>query len=159
GVLSAESPGHGSIGSDAISGGLVGVAVGSTHDGWGGGAVTEHRAFWGVIGRWDGSAWAAGPAPDPGPGPADLSGVDAVSATDVWAVGQYLANKDRALIEHWDGTEWSQIPSPVLRPPSGLSAVSAVSTGDIWAVGSTYLRNFDTSHALALHWDGSAWSR
>jgi hypothetical protein len=39
-----------------------------------------------------------------------LSAVDATSATNAWAVGTYGTFK--TLILHWDGTAWTQVPSP-----------------------------------------------
>src|SRR5438105_3935499 len=42
-----------------------------------------------------------------------LHGVAAVSANDVWAVGEYNPGPgSRTLTLHWDGTSWSVIPSP-----------------------------------------------
>jgi hypothetical protein len=40
---------------------------------------------------WDGRQWSRLPAPSPGVLGNSLRGVTAVSATDVWAVGWYLA--------------------------------------------------------------------
>jgi hypothetical protein len=42
-----------------------------------------------------------------------LSAVDATSATDAWAVGGYSSGSaSGTLILHWDGTAWTQVPSP-----------------------------------------------
>ena len=90
-----------------------------------------------------------------------LNGVAAVAADDIWAVGSYdraRYTQDtvlRTLIQHWDGTNWSTIPSP--NPPyeSALRSVFALSSNDVWAVGyATDTR----SHDLAEHWDGTQWS-
>jgi hypothetical protein len=57
------------------------------------------------------------------------------------------------LIEHWNGTQWSIVPSPnVGTDVAYLFKVSAVSASDIWAIGT---RN---NRTLALHWDGTQWS-
>jgi hypothetical protein len=44
-----------------------------------------------------------------------LKGETAMSTSDVWAVGDYYCSNgypSRTLIEHWDGTQWSVVPSP-----------------------------------------------
>lgn len=43
----------------------------------------------------------------------ELDGVMCVSASDCWAVGDYYtpANAYQTLIEHWDGTSWTIVPS------------------------------------------------
>ena len=65
----------------------------------------------------------------------------------------------RTLIEHWDGTAWSVVPSPNKGPfPNALSDVDAVAPDDIWAVGTWFTKAFD-DRTLTLHWDGTAWSR
>src|SRR5947207_12733994 len=85
------------------------------------------------------------------PGPATaLYGIEVVSANDIWAVGiDYTTSTARMLIEHWDGTRWTIVPSPnVGTDVAYLFKVSAVSANDIWAIGT---RNART---LAIHWDG-----
>lgn len=90
-----------------------------------------------------------------------LYGVEVVAPNDVWAVG--AANEGdasgnyRTLIQHWDGTAWTIVPSP--NSPGGgrhyLRSVSAVSADDIWAVG--YIEA-GSNKPLALHYNGQAWS-
>src|SRR5436309_3023426 len=45
-----------------------------------------------------------------------LTGVAAVAPNDIWAVGYSslspYGGTERTLIEHWDGTSWSIVPSP-----------------------------------------------
>jgi hypothetical protein len=112
--------------------------------------------------RWDGSTWSPVDIPAP-PGPASMSlrGVDAVSATDVWAVGysyRYGETVSHTLIEHWDGQKWTLVPSPDVLPDNGLYDVSALSATDVWAVGDTSDGETDTQQPLILHWDGTSWS-
>ncbi len=89
----------------------------------------------------------------------ELHGVSVVSETDVWAVGVSY-NTERSLsttlIEHWNGVQWSVVPSP--NPSSTLnilSAVAAVSTNDVWAVG--FAPTSSTS-VVIMHWNGTTWS-
>jgi hypothetical protein len=88
-----------------------------------------------------------------------LRGVDAVSASDVWAVGfsyRYEETVSHTLIEHWDGQEWTLVPSPDVLRDNGLYDVSALSATDVWAVGDT--SQDETQEPLILHWDGTSWS-
>ncbi len=109
---------------------------------------------------------------DPNPGVRNyLYGVKALSPTDVWAVGYYCAancagnsQTDQTLIEHWNGTAWTQVASP---DPSGrldrLFAVTATSATDAWAVGyycaSNCLSANEVERTLVLHWNGTSWSQ
>jgi hypothetical protein len=83
-----------------------------------------------------------------------LYGIEVVSADDIWAVGiNYTSNPARMLIEHWDGAQWSIVPTPdVGADVAYLFNASAVSANDIWATG---VRN---NRTLILHWNGVVWS-
>jgi hypothetical protein len=113
-----------------------------------------------------------------------LLSVDALSTNNVWAVGTYLiegtsrhkstpkklpgAPPDkqnpeqysyiaRTLIEHWDGTAWSIVPSPNEGDDHNeIVRVSAISPTDVWAVG-YYVSVIGVAQTLTEHWDGSAW--
>jgi hypothetical protein len=108
------------------------------------------------------------PSPSPGQDRNELTGVTALSPTDVWAVG-YSADPSQSsdrpwrystLIEHWDGTSWTVIPSP--DPYSGagnfLNDVVAISPDDAWAVGGTGDIFPNRGDAFILHWDGHRWT-
>jgi hypothetical protein len=106
-------------------------------------------------------AWTAMRTPDLGTRGNYLNDVDIVSPGDAWAVGNYFdttRQAERTLIQHFDGTGWSIVPSPSRGPGDNLLfGVDALAPGDVWAVGAwtapgNYLKT------LALHWDGHAWS-
>ena len=87
-----------------------------------------------------------------------LLGVDALSANDVWAVGQSGNGPGEVpLALHWDGTAWTQrtVPSPPDGTHQVFSAVSGASGSDVWALGSTF---GGSSVPVLYHWDGSAWA-
>jgi hypothetical protein len=99
----------------------------------------------------------------------ELKGVAAVSATDIWAVGEWNPTSDpastlrRTLIEHWNGTSWQLVTSPN-ESFSGvdlttLEAVATVSNTFAWAVG--HGDDFSTlkSTTFILRWNGTQWSR
>jgi hypothetical protein len=94
-----------------------------------------------VTDHWDGRRWTRVPSPSPGPRPknVDLAGVTATSARNAWAVGSWNDNTTpKTLIEHWNGTTWTQVPS---RNPGGQHDTFLTSAGgrtrrDLVAVGS-----------------------
>ncbi len=113
--------------------------------------------------HWDGSSWSvvSSPNPDPGTGtPVDtLYSISVNSASDIWAAGDSTSSSittDQTLVEHWNGTAWSAVPSPnVSGTNSGLFAVTALGANDAWAVGYSGANFFST---LTEHWNGSSWS-
>jgi hypothetical protein len=89
----------------------------------------------------------------------ELHSVSALAENDVWAVGVSY-NTERTLgstlIEHWNGSRWSVVPSP--NPSSTLNvlnAVAAVSANDVWAVG---IAPTGSDPILIVHWNGNVWS-
>lgn len=142
---------------------LFGVAADSATDAW---AVGNYRAADGhlrtLIEAWNGTAWRQVASPNPGgTGHNDrLTSVTSSSARDAWAVGYYrdATSGGRALVLHWDGNSWRQVPIPALAQPGGalLFGVTAISPSNVWAVG--YLVKPGPS-TLVLHWDGQTWTR
>jgi hypothetical protein len=119
--------------------------------------------------HFDGSTWTAAKTPSVGNGANQLNGVLALAPNDVWAVGfsTPVAPPSQAatltLIEHFDGTSWSVVPSPNMGPNSiyqsnRLFGLTANSPTDIWAFGS-YFASSGSGHqmTLLLHWDGASW--
>lgn len=113
-----------------------------------------------LIERWDGSAWTVVPSPNTGSDSNDLVMVDAVAANDVWAVGSYIDGfgLSQTLTEHWDGTQWSVIPSANAGPlfDNQLNSVEAISSSDVWAAG-YYYNEQGVEQTLTIHWNGSRW--
>ena len=84
--------------------------------------------------------------------------MDALSASDVWAVGQSGNGPGEVpLALHFDGTRWIQrtVPPPSDGTHQVFSAVSGASGSDVWALGSTF---GGPAHPVLYHWDGSAWA-
>jgi hypothetical protein len=141
------------------------VAAVSSNDVWAiGGAVSS------IILRWDGVQWTQVPRPPVVFQPPfnnvahALDDIAAVASNDIWAVG-WLDSQNGGSITltmHWDGAQWTQIPSPNALTPSGstysqrLEAVAAIASNDVWAVG--FYRVGNLEHPLTMHWDGSKWS-
>ncbi len=104
--------------------------------------------------RWDGTTLRLVKLPS-GARNAALFDVTALSATDIWAVGQSHDFPERVRILHYNGSAWKVIPgvSPG-RQQNVLVAVSAASPTDVWAVGI-----FGQDKTLVEHWDGHTWRR
>jgi hypothetical protein len=88
-----------------------------------------------------------------------LSGVSAIDGNDVWAVGYNLlypaGTGFQTLTEHWDGTQWTIIPSPN-NGSSQLYGVASAGKNDVWAVGGSAPGS--VAYPLVQHWDGTAWT-
>jgi hypothetical protein len=83
-----------------------------------------------------------------------LFGVAATSARHAWSVGQSLSGK--SIILRWNGSAWSQVPSPTPRGGGAYYAVAATSASNAWAVGGNDSKPFKT---LIAHWDGTSWKQ
>jgi len=110
-----------------------------------------------IVEHWDGTAWSVVDAPSPSSFESGLTGVAAIAADDVWAVGfEVEGTIAKPLAEHWDGRRWSIAETPEVTRGDGngavLEAVTALAADDAWAVGST------AANPLIEHWDGSSWS-
>jgi hypothetical protein len=99
-------------------------------------AVDGEGGAWAVGGntllRWDGTAWTK---LDPGTGVTPLSGVDAASSRDAWAVGEAAGDAGwRSSIRRWNGTAWRHVRAG----PDDTVLMGVVAFGDDgWAVGGT----------------------
>jgi hypothetical protein len=141
--------------------GISGLSAMASDDVWAVGLTQDDLHTLPVIEHYDGSSWSALGSPFI-PGITSLSDVSALAADDVWAVGYSVdldTGRSSILAEHWNGVEWSVVPTPA---PHGttwfLQSVSAIATDDVWAVGFTRGRN-GLGHTLTVHWDGTRWKR
>jgi hypothetical protein len=112
--------------------------------------------------HWDGSNWSRVPSPNPFKGEHFLYGAAAISSDDVWAVGFSIpsgSETGQTTTMHWDGSQWSVVPSPHLGNEDVLFGVSALSSNDVWAAGEYFtFTGGQGQHTLTMHWDGSQWS-
>lgn len=93
---------------------------------------------------------------------AELTGLDAVSPTDVWAVGHIYPNRGETvsgLVYHWDGNEWVSMDVPNPGKRSWLRGISAVAPDDVWAVGNFERKDRYAFDSLVLHYDGVEWKK
>jgi hypothetical protein len=134
---------------------LQAVAGFGVNDVWAVG-FTNGTSYQTLVEHWDGLSWSIVPSPNQGV-VSQLLGVGGIASDDLWAVGLFIEepgfHPTRTLTEHWDGVQWTVVPSPNLEGFDELNAVAAVAADDVWAVGQFSLRD-----ALILHWDGEAWT-
>jgi hypothetical protein len=142
---------------------LFGAAALSKKDVWvvgdkeGGNGVFETLAE-----HWNGHGWSVVSTPNPGSSGNHLYAVHAVSADDVWAVGQQLggAAPDQGLVEHWNGHRWSVMPLPASVSSNVLlDGVTVGALGhEAWVVGEAD-SPAGGGKPLVEHWvQGSGWS-
>jgi hypothetical protein len=93
-----------------------------------------------------------------------LNSMDAISPTNVWAVGgsgdnasPYGGTPSNTLIEHWDGTAWSVVPSPSTGTDN-LTGVTESATNNLWAVGYDTPSGATQPQTLTLNYNGTAWT-
>ncbi|HEX3471738.1 MAG TPA: hypothetical protein VHT28_11190 [Silvibacterium sp.] len=110
--------------------------------------------------HFDGTRWTA--IPMALPNLADMRGVSALSATDVWAVGSEFDSNTQhntSVIQHFDGKRWNLVTSPQFPTGSQLFAVKALAVNDVFAVGETDSDSFPQApEPLIEHFDGIKWS-
>ncbi len=126
--------------------------------------VSGGQAF---VEHWNGDDWSVVPAATaPAPEGTYLSSVTCTSASNCWAVGSVMGadgNPASTLVDRWDGSRWSTVPSA---DPSAagqeLTDVTCLGAADCWATGaasesSGNLLNSGTSPLIEA-WNGSGWS-
>ncbi|HXJ67007.1 MAG TPA: hypothetical protein VNN79_24900 [Actinomycetota bacterium] len=106
-------------------------------------------------------AWTGGAQPsNPGIVSNNFTATAVLSPCYAWAVGTWRNNaaEHQTLIEHFNGSVWTFVPSPTIGTEHDdlLNGVAVTSKSNAWAVG-----NFDNGSALqtlVLHWNGSSWA-
>jgi hypothetical protein len=147
------SPSPGKYGSS-----LVAVTALTPSDIWAVGqySMTEF-GYQSLIEHWNGTQWSVVKSPNLGSYPYELRGVSAVAADDIWAVGDYTTapgDISLTLAEHWNGKQWSVVPTPSPTGDDVLLGVAAISTANVWAVGDYSPQGQD----LIEQWNGASWN-
>ncbi len=116
-----------------------------------------------LIEHWNGKSWMVAASPNHrGALVSTLLGVSCAGRTSCFAVGNYRSTPRSpalTLIEHWNGTRWSIVPSPNVRSATGnyLTAVSCTSAVNCIAVGYA-VTPYSSSSTFVERWSGSRWS-
>lgn len=129
----------------------VAFAVGGSGD------PVEPRATLAII--WNGAEWELVASPNAGSATNRLDAVDALSPDAAWAVGRaWSGAADVPIALQWDGGSWALLPSPSDVPEGAFLGVEAITTDEVWAVGYTGDPELGTERALAVRWNGFAWT-
>jgi hypothetical protein len=120
--------------------------------------------------RWHDRRWTAVPlavSPQPLTEGLAVGGLASQSARSAWAAGYFYkaavgvpagTAPTGALIEHWDGSQWSIVSNPAAsRQGTSLHSLTVVSPTDIWAAGG---QSDGRGSAIPFfeHWNGTTWS-
>jgi hypothetical protein len=118
---------------------LEDVSAAAPNDVWAVGARTVESlngVEWETFAEhWNGSAWTPFYFVPVGQ---IFLGVDAVAANDVWAVG---TDDYGAMIAHYDGSEWTHVPTPASGQGGDLGGIDSAAPDDLWAAGFTFNGN------------------
>ena len=117
-----------------------------------------------VYAHWNGSGWTLSkPIGEPEGADINIRAMAAISASNVWAVGTAFYPGDHwdTLIEHWNGTRWSVIPTPQPSVFNELTSIDVVTATNIFVAGNSEDNSPgpDPNEATSLHWNGSSWSQ
>jgi hypothetical protein len=143
---------------------INGLAAIASDDVWSVGYAStdvSNRPYRPLVMHWDGSAWTVQPylAP-PGADSSALVSATGDGAGGLLAVGYAVfAGQKRTLVEHFDGTAWSVLPSP--SPGTEASALLDVvmdSSAPATATAVGYRSDGYGYDTLVERWDGTAWT-
>src|SRR5258708_693663 len=102
--------------------------------------------------------WNVIPSPN-GPSGSDLNAVAVISPNDVWAVGYNPPGGSfTTLIAHWDGTQWSVVPSPSPGAKYNTLYGAAAVSPNIGGAGGYFCSGGNHRQTLIAHWYGYSWS-
>jgi hypothetical protein len=144
------------------------AAIPGTNQVWAVGTqITKAHGNQTLIERWNGQVWQIVPSPlnQNDVNSNILYSVVATSKNDAWATGVYKKNTSQpydwaALIEHWNGKQWSIVPGALIHNApfgSSLQSITALSTNNVWATG-TFIGPTGYK-ALVEHWNGHTWQQ
>jgi hypothetical protein len=142
---------------------LTAVSAASATDAWAVGAYyapSNTNILVSMAEHFDGKTWTEFPLSNVGPNQNTLVAVSELPSGHAWAAGFYINAEyaQQTLIQHYDGKSWSIIPSPSPGARQNiLYGIAAVADNDVWAVGG-YQDASSIWHALAEHYNGTAWS-
>jgi hypothetical protein len=127
----------------------------------GGGPVTTTCVTWSELPT----------TPPPGTSYSLLRGIAAFAPGDVWAAGAKIVGpigqtEQHTFVTRWDGSAWTEVPSPNPAPAPGMAnltlwAIDGTSSSDVWAAGSFARQiagGWVGQQVFAMHWDGTTWS-
>jgi hypothetical protein len=120
--------------------------------------------YYELILHWNGMAWSLEPSPiSATTAETSLSGIQCFSSGYCFAVGKSVSKIGysdlQTLVEEWNGSTWSVIPSPNVSGTltNGLVALSCTGQASCVAVGEAFLLN-NIGLTAAERWNGVSWT-
>jgi hypothetical protein len=115
------------------------------------GADSNSTSNFAVVTHWDGTAWTQTATPFGFTLGLTMNAISATSPGDVWIGGieqssGYHNRVVHSVLEHFDGSAWSDITLP---DDSGVLDVAAASPAAVWVL---------TADGSVLKWNGTSWS-
>jgi hypothetical protein len=137
---------------------LTGLTVLSPTDAWASGSegnVNDQNFHIPYVLHWNGTTWSLTKTPNRGGEGSLLNAISAVSASDIWAVGQtqQLNGAIQTLTEQFNGTAWAVVasPDPGRNPADDpLDAVASAGSGQVFAAGARTVTGECCLRTLAL---------
>jgi hypothetical protein len=134
---------------------LAAVDATGVADAWAVGSATtdiQSAPLAPLVLRWNGTRWASMSLP--APARTGLTGVDARTPGDVWAVGSARGSDGtQPYVARFDGASWRRVATPTIAGGGELTDVVALSPSSVVAVGRS------NGAPLVLRWNGTSWTR
>lgn len=149
----------------AISGQLHGVSAVGPNDVWAVGSYNLPNLTSTLIEHWNGTRWSIVSSPNPINPINILNSVVTISQNNVWATGDDTNSPAPSaeytpLVEHWNGTAWSVVNSPIQGTSDFVNGMAAITLNNITFVGD-YRSSLDSQgpySTLVEHWNGRHWN-
>lgn len=149
----------------AIAGQLRSVSAVGPNDVWAVGSNGVPNFTGSLIEHWNGTRWSIVSSPNPINLTNILTSVVTISQNNIWAAGDYTNSPAPSaeytpLLEHWNGTSWSIVNSPVQGTSDFVNGIAAITLNNITVVGD-YRSSLDPQgpySTLVERWNGMQWS-
>ncbi len=119
--------------------------------------------------HWNGSTWTVVPMPlvtgSDNLFTYQVQSMDVISSTNIWMVGgsgdnasPYGGTPSNTLVEHYNGSAWSVVPSPDTGTDDNLTGVTETSPTNLTAVGYDVPSGASGAQTLTMTWNGTSWA-
>ena len=121
--------------------------------------TSGNNVYYNLLEQWNGSQWnEVSGSQIPTTSYQDVTSMTAIADNDIWVAGGTAPPTGQwtTLIEQWNGSSWSVVPSPNAGTgPNTLQSIVALAANNIWTVG--YFGTKRGTQTLTERWDGTQW--